>query len=102
VPVTFIPIAATSRPSGKRVLPEQRRLFAREFGKKLKARYPEAIITTTGEFHTSLFVKSKEINEHFALQMKDDTEAIDDICAMGFKRLIMYDGKSAWVVELKN
>jgi len=61
VPVTFIPIAATSRPSGKRVLPEQRRLFAREFGKKLKARYPEAIITTTGEFHTSLFVKSKEI-----------------------------------------
>jgi len=102
VPVTFITLTTASRPSSKRVLPEQRRLFAQEFGKKFKARYPGAIITTTGQFQTSLFMKSKKINEQFALHMKDNTEAINDICELGFKRLIMYDGKTAWVINLKN
>lgn len=103
VSVKFIGITTSSLPTGKKgVLPEQRRAFALEFEKKFKDKFPEVTVTTTGDFHTSLLMKSKIINEQFALQMKGRAEAIHDFREMGFKRLIMYDGKTAWVIKLKN
>jgi hypothetical protein len=102
VPVKFIGITTSSLPTGKRVLPEQRRTFALEFEQKFKDKFPEVSVTTTGDLHTSLLMKSKIINEQFALQMKDSAEAIHDFRDMGFKRLIMYDGKTAWVIKFKN
>jgi hypothetical protein len=102
IPVTFL-VITTSRPlASKGVLPEQRRKFALEFGERLKTEDADATITTTGDLHTSLLMKSRIINEQFAFQMKKNTEVINDIRTMGFKRLIMYDGRTAWVVKFKN
>jgi hypothetical protein len=102
IPVKFLPITTSSAPAGYKVLPEQRRVFALEFGEKFKAKYPDAAVSTSKDLHTSLLIRGGMINEPFALAMKDNTGIIGDMREMGFKRLIMTDGKTAWVVDLKN
>jgi hypothetical protein len=100
-PVSHLQIETTNPPAGKSLLPEQRRSFALGMGKKFKSQGRDATITTTGDFHTSMLMKGTMVNEQFVVQMKD-SGAINEMRNMGFKHLIMTDGKITWDVDLKN
>lgn len=102
VKVNQLRITTTTPPQGSNYLPEQRRKYALDYEKKLKAAYRDVTITTTGDFHKTLLMKGDVINEQFALQMKDTVEAIKEFRDMGFKRLVMTDGRTAWDVDLEN
>ena len=89
-------------PAGSSYLPEQRRKFALDFARKNAVRYRDMTITTTGDFHATLLMKGRTIDEQFALEMKNNSEAVREFREMGFRHLVVTDGKTAWDIDLKN
>ncbi len=61
-----------------------------------------ATVTTTGDFHTTILIQGNMVNDSFVHGMKDNNVVIQDLREMGFKRLIMTDGKVSWDIDLKN
>ena len=100
--VKHLEISTTNPPAGMNVLPEQRRKFALGFEKFFKAKGMDATVTTTGDFHTKVLVRGSIVNEPLVLQIKDSAHVVNDLRDMGFKHLIMTDGKSGWDVNLRN
>ncbi len=84
------------------MLPEQRRKFTLEFEKKFKDKGMNATVTTTGDFHTTILIQGNMVNDSLVHGMKDNNLVIQDLREMGFKRLILTDGKVSWDIDLKN
>ena len=99
--VNYLQITTTNSPVGKSLLPEQRRMFALKFEKKFKDKFI-ATVTTIGDFHTSLLIQGDMVNEPLVLGMKDNDVAMQELRKMGFKHLIMTNGKISWDIDLKN
>jgi len=100
--VTYLQITTAAPPTGKRLLPEQRRIFALEFGKKFKDKGKDAIVTTTGDFHTTILIQGDLINEALVHEMKDNVDIMQGLREMGFKHLVMTGDKVSWDIDLKN
>ena len=73
-----------------------------EFEKKFKDKDMNATVTTTGDYHTTILIQGNIVNESLVHGMKDNNVVIQDLREMGFKRLIMTDGKVRWDIDLKN
>jgi hypothetical protein len=100
--VNYLQITTTKPPAGKILLPEQRRKFALDFEKKFKAKGFNATVTTTGDFHTTILFQGNEVDGPSVQGMKDNVYTIQDLRGMGFKHLIMTNGKLSWDIDLKN
>jgi hypothetical protein len=100
--VNHLQVMTTNPPAGKSQLPEQRRKFTLEFEKKFKDKGKNATVTTTGDFHTTILIQGNMVNDSLVHGMKDNNVVIQDLREMGFKRLIMTDGKVSWDIDLKN
>ncbi|MGD0845443.1 MAG: hypothetical protein ABSA06_13915 [Geobacteraceae bacterium] len=100
--VIYLQVTTTNPPTGKSLLPEQRRKFTLEFEKKFKGKGMNATVTTTGDFHTTILIQGNIVNDSFVHGMKDNNVVIKDLREMGFKRLILTDGKVSWDIDLKN
>jgi len=98
----YLQIPTTSPPIGKIILPEQRRKFALEFGRKFKDKGMDATVTTTGDFHTTILIRGKFVNEALVHEMADNNDMMQDFRNMGFKILIVTDGNVTWDVDLNN
>lgn len=61
-----------------------------------------ATVTTTGDFHTTILIQGNMVNDSLVHGMKDNNVVIQDLREMGFKRLILTDGKVSWDIDLKN
>jgi len=57
---------------------------------------------THGEQHKFVTISGKIVNGPSVHRMKDNVDAIQDVREMGFKHLIMTDGKLSWDIDLKN
>ena len=102
VSVKFLSITTAGAPAARTVLPEQRRMFAQEFGQRFRVKHPDALVSTSKDLSTSLLIRGDMVDEPFAEALKDNAGIIGDLRELGFKRLIMTDGKSAWVVDLRD
>ena len=100
--VNYIHIKTSNPPAGYNLLPEQRRTFALDFEKKFKKKVTNATVTTTGDFHTTILIQENIVNGPLVHGMMDNAEAMQDLREMGFKHLIMTDGKVSWDIDLKN
>ena len=100
--VNYLQVITSNSPAGKSLLPEQRRKFTLEFEKKFKDKGMNATVTTTGDFHSTILIQGNIVNESSVHRMKDNNVVIQDLREMGFKPLIMTDGKESWDIDLKN
>ena len=99
ISVNHLQVITTNPPAGKSLLPEQK--FTLEFEKKFKDKGMNATVTTTGDFHTTILIQGNMVNDSFVHGMKDNNVVIQDLREMGFKRLIMTDGKVSWDINLR-
>jgi hypothetical protein len=100
--VNYLQITTTKPPAGKSLLPEQRRKFALDYENKFKDKGMNATVTTTGDFHTTILIQGNVVNGPSVHGMKDNVNEIQKLRGMGFKHLIMTDGKLSWDIDLKN
>jgi hypothetical protein len=98
--VNHLAIKTKLSPMGQGVLPEQRRAFALKY--QNIANYKDAIFTTTGDFHTTFSIQTNLINSNKVRSMISIEEPFSDLREIGFKHLIMSNGKEAWDVDLRN
>jgi len=61
-----------------------------------------ASLDLEGEDGNILKIYWESINPPFVRQMLKSTELIQDIREMGFKRLVLNNGKEKWDIDLKN
>ncbi|MGD0585869.1 MAG: hypothetical protein ABSA86_08865 [Oryzomonas sp.] len=102
IPVNHLQIKTNLSPMGQGVLPEQRRAFALKLQKNENTDYKDAVLTTTGAFHTILSIQSNRINSKMVSSMSSTEEPFYDVRKMGFKHVIMSNGKEAWDIDLRN
>ena len=100
--ITNLQITTSSPPAGKNVTREQRLKFAQEYEKIFHGKGMEAKITTKGEGETSIIIAGKVVSTPTVVKMKDNVDAVSDLRDMGFKTLIMTNGKDTWIVGLRN
>jgi hypothetical protein len=62
----------------------------------------DAKVTTTGDKQTIVTISGPIVIGPIVHKMKDSVDAIQDLREMGFKHLIMTDGKATWDIDLKN
>jgi hypothetical protein len=102
IPVDHLQIKTNLSPMGQGVLPEQRRTFALKLQKNANTDYKDAVLTTTGAFHTTLSIQSNWINSKMVYSMSSSEVPFSDVREMGFKHVIMSNGKEAWDIDLRN
>jgi hypothetical protein len=102
IPVNHIQIKTNLPPMGQELLPEQRRAFALKLHKNENTVYNDAVLTTAGAFHTILSIQSNRINSKMVSSMSNTEEPFSDVRKMGFKHVMMSNGKEAWDIDLKN
>lgn len=102
VHVNHLQIKTNLTPLGQGVLPEQRRAFALQFQKNAHIDIRDGIFTTTGEFHTIFSIQSNRINSEMVSSMTGIEEPFSALRGMGFKHLILSNGKEAWDIDLRN
>jgi hypothetical protein len=100
--VYYLRIKTTDPPERKSLLPEQRRKFALEFEKKFQDKGMDATVTTTGDFHTTMLIRGKVVNDPSVHRMMENVDAIKDLRGNGFRHLLMTNGNSTWDIDLKN
>ena len=95
-------ITSSSPPAGQNLTMEQRLLFAQSFEKLFQDKGMDAKVTIQGEGKTNIVITGKLVNGPIVYRMKDNNDAITDLRKMGFKHLVMTDGKNTWDIDLKN
>jgi uncharacterized protein YxeA len=95
-------ITSSSPPTGQTISIEQRLRFAQSFEKLFKDKGMDAKVTIQGEGKTNIVITGKLVNASIVYRMKDNIDAIADLREMGFKHLVITDGKTSWDVDLKN
>ncbi len=100
--MNYLQISTISPPIGQGASPEQRIKFAKEFEKLFQKKGMEATVTTSGDQQRIVTISGKIVNGPVARAMTDNVDAISDLREMGFKTLVMTDGKVAWNIDLKN
>jgi hypothetical protein len=102
-PAERLQVSSKSKPVGLKVTTAQRINFAKSFEKRLKARGDNAQVVTQGDANKTLVIKWSSLNRAFAREMADNAKMVTDLREMGFKRMLLMDGKKyAWDVDLKN
>ena len=100
--VTYLHVSTSSPPIGQSILPEHRIKFAKGFEKMFHDNDMDAKVTTNGDKQTIITISGPVVIEPIVNKMKDNVDVIKDLREMGFKHLIMTDGKISWDIDLKN
>ena len=100
--VNNLQITTTSPPIGQGVLPEERIRFAREFEKQFHDKGMDAAVNTQGQLEKTIIIRGNIVNGPLVFRMAKSKASIQDLREMGFKSLILTDGKATWNVYLKN
>ena len=100
--VNYLQVSTKSPPIGQSVLPEQRIKFAKEFEKLFHNKDMDAKVTTHGDNQAIVTISGPVVVGPIVHGMKDNVEVIKELREMGFKHLIMTDGKASWDIDLKN
>ncbi len=96
-------VSGKGKPVGQKVTAAQRVNFAKSFEKRLNAKSDSAQVLTKGDSDKTLVIKWPAINREFAQRMANHAGMVKDFREMGFKRMVLTDGKkSIWDVDLKN
>ncbi|GFE62663.1 hypothetical protein AOG2_32510 [Geobacter sp. AOG2] len=102
IPVSHLRITAAPSPMGHGILPEQRRAFALKLQKNPPADYKDAVFTTIGDFHTSLSIQSDRIDGNMVRSLTSGEEPCSNFRKMGFKHVLLSNGREAWDIDLGN
>jgi hypothetical protein len=100
--VNYLQVSTSSPAIGQNILPEQRIKFAKEFEKLFHKKDMDAKVTTHGDNQTIVTISGPVVVGPIVHGLKDNVEVVKELREMGFKHLIMTDGKSSWDIDLKN
>jgi hypothetical protein len=97
-----IEIEVTSSPTGQNRTLKERMIFVTDLEKKFHKKGWIAKIDIEGENGKTLKVYWEQLDLPFVRQWVQSQDIIADIREMGFKRLLMGNGKDEWDIDLKN
>jgi hypothetical protein len=100
--VIYLHMPTTSPAIGQSVLFDQRIIFARNFEKQFHDKGIDAIVISNGVRQSNLSISGKVVNEPAVYRMKDNVYTIRNLREVGFKHLVMTDGKTTWDIDLEN
>jgi hypothetical protein len=100
--VTHLQAATTGPPAGAEFPPEQRRQFALSFVLKVEGREMDVKVTTAGDRHTTMLLRSPSINGLLARECAGNDKVVSLLRRMGFKHLQLTNGTDTWDIDLKN
>jgi hypothetical protein len=100
--VIYLHMPTSSPAIGQNVLFDQRIKFAKDFEKQFHDKGMDATVSTNGVQQRIVTISGKVVNEPSVYRLKDNVYTIQDLRKMGFKHLIMTDGKISWDIDLKN
>jgi len=100
LPVNHLQIKTNPSRIVRKVLPEQRRVFALNFKKSIKTGLQNAVFTTTGDFHTTFFIEAAFIDRKTVDSLITSVIPFPDLKEMGFKHLAISNGKEVWDIDL--
>jgi len=92
----------TSPPTGQTVSLKKRMIFLVTLERKFHRKGWLASLGLEGENGSVLKIYWESINLPFIKLMLKSTDFIQDIREMGFKRLVINNGKQKWDIDLKN
>lgn len=95
-------ISVTSGPIGQNKTLKERMIFVVGLEKSFHKRGWPASIDLDGEDGKSIKIYWEQLNLPLVKQLVKRQEVITDIREMGFKQLILTNGKGTWDVDLKN
>lgn len=95
-------VTVTTGPIGQNRTLKDRMIFVVNLEKTFRKRGWIASFDLEGENGKTLILFLEKMNRHLAREMVGNKEIISEIRDMGFKRLIMRNGKEEWNVDLKN
>lgn len=97
-----IEVQVTSAPTGQDKTLKNRMIFLVSLEKSFHKKGWLASLDLEGENGNVLKIYWESINRPFVKQMVETTDLIQDIREMGFKRLVLNNGKQEWNLDLKN
>jgi hypothetical protein len=97
-----IEISIASVPIGQNRTLKERMIFVVSLEKSFHKKGWLAKIDLEGENGKTLMIYWERINLPFVRQWAKSNEMIGDIREMGFKRLMLSNGKASWDIDLKN
>lgn len=97
-----IEVQVTSAPTGQDKTLKNRMIFLFTLERSFHKKGWLASLDLEGENGNVLKIYWESINLPFVKQMLKTTDLIQDIREMGFKRLVMNNGKQEWDLDLKN
>jgi hypothetical protein len=97
-----IEIQAESAPTGQTVTTIQRLIFAKELQRKFRDKWWLASFDLKGSDGKIMNIYWESINRSLVKQFVSRVDLIQDIREMGFKKLVLKNGKQQWEVDLKN
>ncbi|MBV5330294.1 MAG: hypothetical protein JZU65_22130 [Chlorobium sp.] len=97
-----VEIKVKSVPTGQTKTLKNRMIFIVILQKSMHKKGWIASLDLEGEDGNILKIYWESINPPFVRQMLKSTELIQDIREMGFKRLVLNNGKEKWDIDLKN
>ena len=100
--VNYLQVTISSPALGQSVLPEQRIKFATGFEKMFHDKGMDAKVTTHGDKQAIVTISGPVVVAPIVHRLKDNAGVIQDLREMGFKHLVMTDGKIRWDIDLKN
>lgn len=95
-------ITTVSGPIGQKATLKQRMIFLVSIEKAFHQKGWLASFDLEGEDGKYLKVYWEQLSQPFATQLIRNQVMINDIREMGFKRLILNNGKRTWNIDLKN
>lgn len=97
-----IEVQVASAPTGQTKTLKNRMIFVAVLEKSFHKKGWLASLDLEGENGNILKIYWESINRPFVMQMLKATGPVQDIREMGFKRLVMNNGKQEWDIDLKN
>ena len=96
-----IEVQVASAPTGQTKTLKNRMIFVAVLEKSFHKKGWLASLDLEGENGNILKIYWESINRPFVMQMLKATGPVQDIREMGFKRLVMNNGKQEWDIDLK-
>ena len=102
LPVNHIKLKIETSPTGQKATPEQRRTFVLNLKNSVKTEFRDTTLTTTGDYHTTFLIEANAINSKTANSMIANAIPLFDLRGLGFKHVVISNGKESWDFDLKN
>ena len=100
--VNPVQTAISSQPQRQKQTKAERQALAGVFEQKIREKGMVAAVTITDDEASTVNVKSADIDDLIIREVAKNEKARHDLYVMGFRHLIMTNGRTTWKIDLKD